>query len=142
MQSAITEPKPNEAIALREGEDTLTVKGFAWAGGGRAIIRVDVTVDDGKTWTTAALEPSPSLEQPLPFGAYNREWAWRVWTAEVPLPKARRPHSLCTVLFSTYVRSCSFRRNAARFKWRVVRGIPRTTLSRSVPSTSGTCAVS
>ena len=31
----------------------LEVQGWAWAGGGRGIARVDVTADEGKTWTTA-----------------------------------------------------------------------------------------
>lgn len=105
VQSAITEPAPHAEITLSEGEDTLTVKGFAWAGGGRAIIRVDVTVDGGATWTTATLEPRPSLTQPRPFGAYNREWAWRVWSAEVPLPKARPspPHFRVSAPSSSHV---------------------------------------
>ena len=33
------------------------VRGYAYSGGGHAIIRVDVSADDGRTWTTAELEP-------------------------------------------------------------------------------------
>ena len=33
----------------------LKVKGFAWSGGGRGIVRVDVSIDEGKTWITAEL---------------------------------------------------------------------------------------
>lgn len=33
----------------------MSVKGYAWSGGGRGIVRVDVTADGGKTWHTAGL---------------------------------------------------------------------------------------
>ncbi len=38
------------AIAGEERDSSLTVKGFAYSGGGRAIVRVDVSVDGGNTW--------------------------------------------------------------------------------------------
>ena len=31
--------------------------GYAYSGGGQPIIRVDVSADDGTTWTTAELRP-------------------------------------------------------------------------------------
>lgn len=55
MQSAIVEPKPGSVL---EGPlDEVEVRGFAYSGGGRGIIRVDVSPDGGKTWTTASLHP-------------------------------------------------------------------------------------
>ena len=33
------------------------VRGYAYSGGGQAVIRVDVSIDGGETWTTADLEP-------------------------------------------------------------------------------------
>ncbi|KAM4880863.1 sulfite oxidase, mitochondrial isoform 2-T2 [Sylvia borin] len=41
VQSAITEPRPGAAVPAGE----LTVKGYAWSGGGREVIRVDVSLD-------------------------------------------------------------------------------------------------
>lgn len=35
----------------------MKVRGYAYSGGGQAVIRVDVSADDGATWTTANLEP-------------------------------------------------------------------------------------
>ena len=32
-----------------------TVRGYAFSGGGHAIVRVDVSADGGKTWQTAEL---------------------------------------------------------------------------------------
>lgn len=55
------------------------MKGFAWSGGGRGIVRVDVSPDGGKSWTTAELTK--------PVQPWNRVWAWTVWRADVPLPE-------------------------------------------------------
>ncbi len=57
----------------------ITVKGYAWSGGGRGIIRVDVSLDGGNNWFTADLQKP---DQP-----YNRVWAWTLWTATIPVPK-------------------------------------------------------
>jgi len=53
------------------------VSGWAWAGGGRNIARVDVTGDGGKTWATADITEGGN--QP-----YKRAWAWVFWTARLP----------------------------------------------------------
>lgn len=45
VQSAICEPA-NGAV-LEAGTDEFTVKGYAWSGGGRGIVRVDVSPDGG-----------------------------------------------------------------------------------------------
>lgn len=58
VQSAIVEPKPGSIL---EGPlDEVEVRGFAYSGGGRGIMRVDVSPDGGKTWTTASLHPVDS----------------------------------------------------------------------------------
>ena len=49
----------------------LTIRGWALAGDGRAIGRVDVSLDDGHTWRQARLEPARS------------QWAWRMWSLTV-----------------------------------------------------------
>ena len=51
VQSAITDPLPNRKLA----PGVNTIKGFAYSGGGRRIIRVDVSADGGKTWTTGRM---------------------------------------------------------------------------------------
>lgn len=43
-------------------DEEVTVKGYALAGGGRAVVRVDVSADGGETWTSADLKPT---SQPL-----------------------------------------------------------------------------
>jgi sulfite oxidase len=49
----------------------LTIRGYALAGDGRGIGRVDVSLDDGRTWRQADLEPAAS------------PWAWRWWSLTV-----------------------------------------------------------
>ena len=65
----------------RDGDDhlTVTVKGYAWSGGGNGIVRVDVSVDGGTTWQDATLKKID--QQP------GRGWAWALWECEVEIPK-------------------------------------------------------
>jgi sulfite oxidase len=49
----------------------LTVRGWALAGDGRSIGRVDVSLDGGRTWRQANLQPATS------------QWAWRLWSLTV-----------------------------------------------------------
>ena len=64
------------ATASEKDEKKRTVqtsaKGFAWSGGGRAIIRVDVSANNGLTWQTATLKEGS--DQPL-----SKAWAWTFW---------------------------------------------------------------
>lgn len=77
VTSAILSPTPGHAIKAKDGK--VAVTGYALAGGGRAIIRVDVSADGGKTWTPAKLLPVPDgLEQ-----GYRKNWAWRHWEARL-----------------------------------------------------------
>jgi sulfite oxidase len=98
VQSAIALPKANTALPIQDGP--LAVKGYAWSGGGRGILRVDVSPDGGNTWTNARLK-GPA-EQPR-----NKVWAWTLWEAEVELPEnLRRPGSqidlVCRAVDSQY----------------------------------------
>ncbi|MBN3291953.1 SUOX protein, partial [Polypterus senegalus] len=80
IQSAITEPE-NGAI-LEKDSDMLTIKGYAWSGGGREVVRVDVSLDGGKTWCVAELRSAEGEEAP-PLG---KAWAWKLWQLSVPFP--------------------------------------------------------
>ncbi|TDH71743.1 hypothetical protein CCR75_002189 [Bremia lactucae] len=79
VQSAITEPKDGSVHVVTDTSDSsiVTVKGYAWSGGGRNIIRVDVSVDGGKTWTPAELHELGKRQK------YNRAWAWTPWELDV-----------------------------------------------------------
>ena len=51
-----------------------TVAGWALAGGGRRIERVDVSVNGGRDWTVATL------------ASESAPWSWRLWEAVLDLP--------------------------------------------------------
>ena len=103
VSSAICEPAPGTRVPLSDG--TVTVKGWAWSGGGQAVIRVDVSPDGGRSWLAARLLPAPGapdgeaaraaarargLEPPFvyPTGQEpGRAWGWTLWEADVPLPE-------------------------------------------------------
>lgn len=72
MTSAITLPQRGAVVPAGE---SLEVSGYAYSGGGRGIVRVDVSADGGQTWQSAAL--GEGVDQPL-----DRAWAWTFWSTE------------------------------------------------------------
>ncbi|KAJ9636582.1 hypothetical protein H2204_005182 [Knufia peltigerae] len=91
VQSAITEvgvisgdSRKGRAELSRYGmkEDAIRVKGYAFSGGGRSIIRVDISADDGKTWSQADLHQDETKG--------HRSWSWKKWEWVVPKAEAGR----------------------------------------------------
>jgi sulfite oxidase len=79
VTSLISSPSPGAVVAE---DEPLIVRGYAYAGGGRAVTRVDVSVDDGVSWRDASIIEGGGAAQ-RPGGA----WAWVLWEAVVPLPE-------------------------------------------------------
>ena len=79
VTSFITSP-PDEA-RLSGAASEIPLRGVAWSGGGREVVRVDVSADGGKTWHVA--EIITGAGQP-----YMRAWAWVLWKATIPLPES------------------------------------------------------
>eukprot|EP00550_Attheya_septentrionalis_P006353 CAMPEP_0198281636 /NCGR_PEP_ID=MMETSP1449-20131203/1545_1 /TAXON_ID=420275 /ORGANISM="Attheya septentrionalis, Strain CCMP2084" /LENGTH=592 /DNA_ID=CAMNT_0043977509 /DNA_START=123 /DNA_END=1901 /DNA_ORIENTATION=+ len=65
-----SKPQPGDTVMMK-------TSGWAWAGGGRNIVRVDVTGDGGKTWNVATIEKGGDQK-------FGRAWAWVFWTCHVP----------------------------------------------------------
>ena len=84
VQSSILLPLAGSAV---DAGDDVTVRGFAWSGGGRGIVRVDVSADDGATWHTAELKEG--REQPT-----HRAWAWTFWEVDLPICESARKATL------------------------------------------------
>lgn len=60
-------------------EDCVLVEGYCYSGGGRRIVRVDVSADGGTTWHQAELLANEAK------GA--KAWAWRRWRWITPKPE-------------------------------------------------------
>ncbi len=70
VQSAICDPTPGSKV-MQDKNGKVHVRGYAWSGGGRKIIRVDVSGDGGQSWQNASLNQNET-------GLYNA-WAWTLW---------------------------------------------------------------
>ncbi|XP_028855337.1 sulfite oxidase, mitochondrial [Denticeps clupeoides] len=101
IQSAITHPAEGSPVDSSMGE--VTVRGYAWSGGGREVVRVDVSVDGGKTWHVAQLQNAEKGEEPAPSPPPGRAWAWKLWEITVPLPtEAHELELVCKAVDNSY----------------------------------------
>ncbi|XP_069509877.1 sulfite oxidase, mitochondrial [Ambystoma mexicanum] len=93
IQSAITEPRNGDSVA--RDQEAITVKGYAWSGGGREVVRVDVSLDGGKSWQVASLA---GQEQKA-----GQAWAWKLWELSAPLPAGiSEMDIICKAVDSSY----------------------------------------
>ncbi|KAG0197797.1 hypothetical protein BGX28_008704 [Mortierella sp. GBA30] len=75
IQCVICSPIAGEAVPSSK---PVTIKGYAIAGGGRAVYRVEISTDGGNTW-----EPVDRMEQ-NPDRNSGMYWAWALWEKTVP----------------------------------------------------------
>jgi sulfite oxidase len=71
-----------------------TLKGYAYSGGGKGIVRVDVSLDGGQTWRAAQL--TEGAKQPL-----DRAYAWTFFETDVDLSDAKAGRTLNVVCKAT-----------------------------------------
>lgn len=83
LTSVICRPAPGARLPA----GPTLVAGYAYAGGGRGIARVDVSADNGASWAQAELCGRPE------------RWAWRLWRAQIDLPPGR--HTLVARAWDT-----------------------------------------
>ncbi|KAI9689273.1 MAG: hypothetical protein M1820_010184 [Bogoriella megaspora] len=72
-------------------EDYVTVEGYAYSGGGREIVRVDVSADGGRTWMQAELQGNcegDAKEKGDARRKGSRCWTWKRWKCDVPKMQA------------------------------------------------------
>lgn len=79
VTSAITLPDPGRSV--KPGSD-LQLGGYAYSGAGLAVVRVDVSLDGGKTWDQASIERA-SDKQGVRSGT---AWAWVQWQYSTKVP--------------------------------------------------------
>ncbi|KAK5714505.1 hypothetical protein LTR15_010687 [Elasticomyces elasticus] len=99
VQSAITAVRHVKADKLQDSalarvygldEDSVVLEGYAFAGGGRHIVRVDVSPDNGHTWLQAQLQEDGANVGASGSPEDRRAWAWRQWRAVVPATQISR----------------------------------------------------
>lgn len=76
----------------------LAFKGYAWSGGGRRIVRVDVTVDGGDTWHVADFACQAKTEAP-------KHWSWTLWSIRIPVSKEAKKVKRNLLLFVGIINS-------------------------------------
>ena len=84
ITSNVCQPKDGSSISLSKGGEVVPIRGYAYSGGGNSVVRVDVSIDGGKTWSEAQLERSEDAR------AAPRNWAWVLWKAELPVTGGTR----------------------------------------------------
>jgi len=79
LQCVMTIPQHNHQITLPHNlTSTLELGGFAYAGGGRHITRIEVSFDDGATW-----ELVKNMDAKERTTSRDRRWCWVWWKHEV-----------------------------------------------------------
>ncbi|CAJ1956071.1 unnamed protein product [Cylindrotheca closterium] len=78
LNSVITYPNHGESLPVNEYIDsTLTLRGYAHAGGGRPVTRVEISTTKGEWWDLAEIHRT---EKPNPYG---KTWCWVMWSFEL-----------------------------------------------------------
>lgn len=69
-------------------EKIATLQGYAFSGGGRKIVRVDVSLDNGKTWDQAELidDCAPRGDDGESPCKGRKNWIWQRWRYDTQLP--------------------------------------------------------
>ncbi|KAG6884420.1 hypothetical protein C0993_011292, partial [Termitomyces sp. T159_Od127] len=104
VNSAVACPDHGEIIEAHL-EGTYTLRGYAYAGGGRRITRVEVSINEGNTWELAEIEYPEDVFRSVAFadsvyGALDLTdsdqcYCWSFWSLTVPLRSLRDSQSIC-----------------------------------------------
>ncbi|KAF6199941.1 hypothetical protein GE061_006239 [Apolygus lucorum] len=93
--SAICVPSKDQCVPVCK-DNTILVTGYAWSGGGRPIVRVDVTADGGNLWVEADLVAQNDARP-------SRHWGWTLWEAKVPVdPSTKKVELWAKAVDSSY----------------------------------------
>lgn len=98
--SATCYPAHDEKLPLTGGPETYKFRGYAYAGGGKRVSRLEVTLDQGKTWTLANISyPEDEYKlapenEVLYGGRLDISWreacfCWCFWDLDIPLAQLR-----------------------------------------------------
>jgi sulfite oxidase len=96
VTSMVTSPAAGATVEAAPGNAAVAVRGLAWGGAGRGVVRVEVSTDGGETFRAADIVPPP--EPPTANGhpappaemGCGRHWTWRQFEDLAPLGAADR----------------------------------------------------
>ena len=92
VQSAICSPLAGTTVKTKD--KSIAIKGYAFSGGGRAITRVDVSVDGGVTWHPANIEAEPNQTP-------GQAWSWSLWEVRIPVTQKGEVDICCRAFDSS-----------------------------------------
>lgn len=98
--SAICYPAHNEELSLQGPAHAYKVRGYAYAGGGKRITRVELTLDKGKTWALANISYPEDQYRLAPEGEVlfggridvtwrESSFCWCLWDLDVSILQLR-----------------------------------------------------
>ena len=82
INSAMFHPGHGEVLDLATAGPTYDVEGYAYGGGGRKIIRVEVTLDGGASWFL--VKDGDVTHPPNTPNKAGKYWGWCFWKITVP----------------------------------------------------------
>ncbi|ORY01636.1 NAD(P)H-nitrate reductase [Basidiobolus meristosporus CBS 931.73] len=82
INSAFAYPRNNEVVPI--SQPTYKCRGYAYTGNGSKVTRVELSLDDGKSWILANID----RHDPSPIS--KKYWAWALWSYDLPLNKLLR----------------------------------------------------
>ncbi|KAJ5627984.1 Eukaryotic molybdopterin oxidoreductase, partial [Penicillium lividum] len=94
VNSVAAFPEHEEVLDLATAGLTYTARGYAYAGGGRRITRVEVSLDKGKSWRLAKIEYAEDKYREFEgdlFGGKVDMWkrescfCWSFWSLQIPV---------------------------------------------------------
>lgn len=81
LNSVIVQPGHGEKLPLSKGTgSTYRIRGYAYAGGGNAVEKVEISLDEGKTWLYCTRR-FPDY----PIRHNKKFWTWVHWHLDVPI---------------------------------------------------------
>ena len=91
---AVAYPQHDEVLPA--SQSTYTIKGYAYSGGGRKVIRAEISFDQGQSWTLADIN---IREKPRwaagSSGDRAKHWCWCLWEYTVDADLIKGANEIC-----------------------------------------------
>ncbi|KAL7410259.1 hypothetical protein BDY24DRAFT_400640 [Mrakia frigida] len=104
VNSAIAQPDHDEVLDLSTCGETYAIKGYAYAGGGRRVTRIEVSLDEGTTWKLSeitypedlyrAVAHSDSVYGTLDLTERDECFCWCFFSYEVPVESLKNASAI------------------------------------------------